>query len=93
MADSEVYNADNRLSFDEEPYEDKSQACAASNVNALNESERWTRENDPSFDPVNIHPPLVLERDNLVVHAEDAMRGTNGVILRPALGKADAIEN
>jgi len=89
MAEGEIYTADHRLAFDEGPYEDESQAYAASKVKALNESERWMRENEPSFDLVNIHPPFVLGRDDLVTNAEDAMRGTNGVILRPALGKAN----
>lgn len=90
MAEDGIYTADHRLAFDEGPYEDESQAYAASKVKALNESERWMRENKPSFDLVNIHPPFVLGRDDLVTNAEDAMRGTNGVILRPALGKANS---
>ena len=90
MAEGEIYSADHRLAFDEGPYEDESQAYAASKVKALNESERWMRENEPSFDLVNIHPPFVLGRDDLVTSAEDAVRGTNGVILRPALGRANA---
>jgi nucleoside-diphosphate-sugar epimerase len=89
MAENEIYTADHRLAFDEGPYADESQAYAASKVKALNESERWMRENEPSFDLVNIHPPFVLGRNDLVTNAEDAMRGTNGVILRPALGKAN----
>lgn len=89
MGKDEVYTADHRLPSDEGPYEDESQAYAASKVKALNESERWMRENKPTFDLVNIHPPFVLGRDDLVTNAEDAMRGTNGVILRPVLGKAN----
>lgn len=89
MAADELYTADNRLAFNEGPYENESQAYAASKVKALNDSEQWMRDNNPSFDLVNIHPPFVIGRDELVVNAEDAMRGTNGVILRPALGKAN----
>jgi nucleoside-diphosphate-sugar epimerase len=89
MAEDGIYTADHRIAFDEGPYEHESQAYAASKVKALNESERWMRDNNPSFDLVNIHPPFVLGRDDLVMNAEDAMRGTNGVILRPALGKAN----
>jgi hypothetical protein len=86
MAESEVHTADHRLTPDERLYEDQSQAC-----DALNESERWMKENKPSCDLVNIHPPFILGRDDLVMDAEDAMRGTNGVILRPALGETRVV--
>jgi nucleoside-diphosphate-sugar epimerase len=91
MAEDEFYTADNRLAFNEGPYEDESQAYAASKVKALNDSEQWMRDNSPSFDLVNIHPPFVLGRDDLVLNHEDAMRGTNGVVLRPALGSSNPL--
>jgi hypothetical protein len=55
-------------------------------VKALNDSEQWMKDNKPSFDLVNIHPPFVVGRDDLIAAPQDALRGTNGVILRPVLG-------
>ena len=74
MAEDEIYTADHRLSFDEGPYEDESQAYATSKVRALDESERWMRRNEPPFDLVNTHPPFVLGRDDFVTSTEDAMQ-------------------
>lgn len=52
VVEDEVGNADNRLSFDEDPYEDESQAYAVSQIQALDESKRCLRENDHSYDLV-----------------------------------------
>ncbi|KAM0703609.1 hypothetical protein Q7P35_009548 [Cladosporium inversicolor] len=76
----EVYTTDNKRAFDEVSREDESKAYAATKLKALNESERWTRENDPSFDLICIHPPFVLGCDDIVMNAEGAMRGTNDVL-------------
>ena len=48
-----VHTASNRIADDP----DGAQAYAASKVKALDDSEWWMEDNNPSFDLVNIHPP------------------------------------
>jgi nucleoside-diphosphate-sugar epimerase len=82
------YDEKSRTPFQPEPYGDTFDAYCASKVAALNESEKWLEQEKASisFDIVNIFPSFVIGRDELVTDAQDALRGTNMVVLGPVTG-------
>ena len=43
-------------------------------------------KNKPSFDIINIEPVFVIGRDETVTEAANIVKGTNGVVMGPALG-------
>jgi hypothetical protein len=55
-------------------------------LEALNEPDSWMKDTNISFDLVIIYPLFVVGRDDLITTPQDALRGTNGVILRLVLG-------
>ncbi|KIW01429.1 uncharacterized protein PV09_07189 [Verruconis gallopava] len=87
---NKVYQAEDRVSFQGGPYINEFAAYSASKVASLNESEAWYQQQKPHFDLVYIHPSFIEGRDALVKTPEQAMVGTNGVILRVVLGNVAA---
>ena len=81
-----TYTAEDRTPFLDEPYAIEFQAYSAGKTAALNEAEKWMAKTKPHFDLVHIHPSYIEGRDELVRSKEDAMNGTNGIILRAVTG-------
>ncbi|KAH3910203.1 hypothetical protein HBI56_078620 [Parastagonospora nodorum] len=82
------YNEKSRTPLLQEPYDNTFEAYCASKIAALNESEKWLEQEKASisFDIVNIFPGFVIGRDELVTDAQDALRGTNRMVLGPVTG-------
>lgn len=81
-----VINAESRIPTPTGPYMNEFHAYAASKTASLNKAESWMAERKPQFDLVSIHPAFIEGHDALVKTPEEAMKGTNGVILRVAKG-------
>ena len=82
-----VITAEDRIATPEGPYANEFHAYSASKTAALNEAEAWIAKEKPHFDLVHIHPSFIEGRDALIKTPEDAMTGTNGVVLRVVLGE------
>jgi nucleoside-diphosphate-sugar epimerase len=85
-SEDHTYTAEDRIPFSDGPYAVEFQAYSASKTAALNEAEAWMAKTKPHFDLVHIHPSYVEGRDELVRTKEEAMAGTNGIILRAVTG-------
>jgi nucleoside-diphosphate-sugar epimerase len=85
-SEDNIYTAEDRVPFSDGPYTDEFQAYSASKTAALNEAEAWMAKTKPHFDLVHIHPSYVEGRDELVHTKEEAMAGTNAIILRAVTG-------
>ncbi|KAJ5444842.1 uncharacterized protein N7458_008714 [Penicillium daleae] len=82
QGDDKVFDAESRTTLDPGPYDIEFQAYSASKVAALNASESWMEENNPSFDLISILPGWVFGRDELCTTAADLKTGsTNSVLL------------
>jgi nucleoside-diphosphate-sugar epimerase len=83
-----IFDEQSRTQFLPGPYGDSFEAYSASKIAALNETEAWMEreKSHVPFDVVNIFPSFVFGRDETVVDAQDAHRGTNAVILGPVTG-------
>jgi nucleoside-diphosphate-sugar epimerase len=86
MQAPDVVNADSRIPDPKGPFEIEFAAYTASKAAALNASEKFMAERKPAFDLVNIHPSFIEGRDELVTSTADAMKGTNGMVLRVVTG-------
>jgi nucleoside-diphosphate-sugar epimerase len=82
-----IITAEARVASNPGPYQAEFEAYSASKIAALNEAEKWTKDNNPSFDVVYIHPGFIEGRNDLVQRAQDAFEGTNAMILGIAAGK------
>jgi len=82
-----VYDENSRQPSPPAPYADTFEAYSASKVFALNESEKWIKDNKPSFDVINIFPGFVLGADEFNEKASDGLVGTNFTVLKPAIGE------
>ncbi|GKT60965.1 3-beta hydroxysteroid dehydrogenase [Colletotrichum tofieldiae] len=76
-----------RAGFKPEPYESEFAAYAASKVAALKGAEAWLARERPAFDVVHLHPSFVLGRNDIATSTNEAMRGTNAVVLATLRGK------
>ena len=85
-SDDYTYTAEDRIPFQEGPYSIEFHAYSASKTDALNEAEAWMVKTKPHFDLVHIHPSVIEGRNELVRTKEEAMVGTNGIILRAITG-------
>jgi nucleoside-diphosphate-sugar epimerase len=83
---NKVLTAEDRIATPEGPFENEFEAYAASKIAALNEAEVWMGKEKPRFDLVSILPSFIEGRNALVKNPEEAMEGTNGVILRAVIG-------
>lgn len=80
--DDKIFDAESRTTLDPGPYTGEFQAYSASKVAALNASEVWMKENNPSFDLISILPGWVFGRDELCTTAADfETGGSNSVLL------------
>jgi len=82
----QVFDENSRIPSPPGPYESVFEAYSASKTFALNETEKWIKQEKPSFDVVNIFPSFILGADELVTDPKDAMNGTNYTVLKPTLG-------
>ena len=85
-SDDHTYTAEDRIPFPDGPYVNEFHAYSASKTAALNEAEAWMAKTKPQFDLVHIHPSYIEGKDDLVRTKEEAMVGTNGIVLRAATG-------
>ncbi|KAI8210097.1 NAD-dependent epimerase/dehydratase FUM13 [Colletotrichum sp. SAR 10_76] len=76
-----------RAGFKPEPYESEFAAYAASKVAALRCAEAWLAREKPNFDVVHFHPAFVLGRNDVATNTNEAIKGTNAVVLATLLGK------
>jgi nucleoside-diphosphate-sugar epimerase len=83
----DIVTADQRVPSSLGPFHAEFEAYSASKVHALNEGDKWVKENNPSFDVVTIHPSFIEGRNDLVQTAQGAFEGTNAFILGIAVGK------
>ena len=85
-SEGRTYTAEDRIPFPDGPYSAEFHAYSASKTAALNEAESWMAKNKPTFDLVHILPSFIEGRNELVRTKEEAMGGTNGVILGVVTG-------
>uniref|UniRef100_L2FKN5 3-beta hydroxysteroid dehydrogenase n=1 Tax=Colletotrichum fructicola (strain Nara gc5) TaxID=1213859 RepID=L2FKN5_COLFN len=71
-----------RAGFKPEPYESEFAAFAA-----LLGAEAWLAREKPNFDVVHFHPSFVLGRNDVATNTNEAIKGTNAVVLATLLGK------
>ena len=84
--EGEVLNYESRTTHYGGPYPSDFHAYNASKIAALRATEEFVRENKLGFDVVNIHPSFIIGKHELVQNAEEALLGTNGVVLGLVLG-------
>jgi len=82
-----VFDENSRTPNPAGPYTDTFEAYAASKVIALNETEKWIKENKPSFDVVNIFPAFVVGADEFNETALDGLASTNFTVIKPVIGQ------
>ncbi|OCL06388.1 NAD(P)-binding protein [Glonium stellatum] len=81
-----VVEASTRTATPTGPFNNEFEAYAASKVTALNKTEKWIADRQPSFSVVHIHPSFIIGRDDLITRSQNVMTGTNAVPLRVVLG-------
>ena len=81
-----TFNEESRTPNPSGPYANEFEAYAASKIFALNAAEAFMEKTKPAFDIVHVHPSFVIGKDELVTHADDITRGTNGAALSQVLG-------
>jgi len=59
----------------------------------LNTTEDWLAKQKPRFETINIHPTLVIGRDDLVTSPEEIIKGTNAIVIGPLLGHGSSDPN
>ncbi|OLN84428.1 putative uncharacterized oxidoreductase C513.07-like protein 3 [Colletotrichum chlorophyti] len=69
------------------PYNSTFAAYAASKVTALWHAERWMAAERPYFDVVYLHPSFVVGRNAIATTCDEAMKGSNAVVLATVRGK------
>jgi len=82
-----VYKAEDRIAFDQGPYDNEFRAYSASKALSLNKAEEYIAATKPSYDVVFIHPSFIMGRNDLVRKAEDIYEGTNNYMISVATGK------
>lgn len=74
------------------PYPSDFHAYNASKIAALLATEKFVEENELGFDVVNIHPSFIIGKHELVRDMEEALLGTNGIVLGLVLGNRAGYE-
>jgi nucleoside-diphosphate-sugar epimerase len=89
---SSIFTPETRIPQASPPYGHEFAAYMAGKAGAINQSEAFIRDNNPSFDLISIIPSWIFGRDELVNDAESMRKGsTNSVLLAVLLGnKSDA---
>jgi nucleoside-diphosphate-sugar epimerase len=81
--------AESRVPDREPPFDHMLAAYTASKVAALNATDRFVKENKPSFDIVNVFPGFVFGPDDKALSAEDVVKGTNNLLVPIFTGNTD----
>ncbi|KAH6647952.1 putative cinnamoyl-CoA reductase [Truncatella angustata] len=70
------------------PFDSALPAYGAGKVAALNLTDRFVKEKQPSFAVVNIFPGIVLGRDDRALNVQDLSAGTNMILLAVITGQS-----
>ena len=81
-----VWTANDRIPIDQGPYENPVQAYNASKAMALEATARFTEQEKPSFDVINIFPGWVIGRNDLAKDPAGTVSGSNWAALGHVLG-------
>ena len=79
--ENEIIDHNSRPVFIPGPYPNQVTAYKASRVAALNYTEIYMAENKPSFEITNILPRFVIEKDKLVISADEIALDSNGLVM------------
>jgi nucleoside-diphosphate-sugar epimerase len=90
-AEDEIIDRHSRAAFIPGPYPDEFTAYKASKIAALNATEAFIKEHNPSFEVTNIHPTFMIGKHELIASVDDITPGTNALAMRPILGNKAAI--
>ncbi|KAK7936698.1 cinnamoyl-CoA reductase [Apiospora aurea] len=69
------------------PFDSMIPAYSAGKIGALNATERFVKENNPSFEVVNVFPGFVFGPDDRALEADDLMASTNRIMLGVVTGQ------
>jgi len=84
---TKIITADNRVPFDEGPYQFPAQAYFASKVKAILAIDDFFANKKTEFDHINIMPGYVLGKDELATTPEAATQGSNRMLMNLVLGR------
>lgn len=79
-------NADTRVPNMDPPFPGMIPAYCAAKIAALNATDKFVKDNKPSFSVVNIFPGFVFGYDDKALEAKDMFNSTNGLLLPILLG-------
>ena len=83
---TQIFTADNRVPFDEGPYQHPPQAYFAFKVKALLAIDDFFAKNKMEFDHINIMPSYVLGKNELTTTPEDITHSSNRMLMGLVLG-------
>ncbi|RFU78478.1 nadp-binding domain-containing [Trichoderma arundinaceum] len=90
LGSGEYINEESHTPTTHGPFANVLEAYGASKSAAFNKTKEFVAERKPPFDVIHVFPLFVLGRDETVTTAEQIVKGTNNMLMRPLLGEPRA---